>query len=200
MATFYPSPGFRAPSGNPSLSPRRTSERPKGSLPTYSRPQLFRQSFPHAVRPNRFPKSTPRSREVEAMLAVKYRGVDERIADFWHVHQGNKEVLKDVQDTNRRAQEKGQDNIIFFRNLVERGQHAEQQVKKARQETNKHAREFYQPNRVHQGDEELAKEFRDSQQRTLETRSYVKERQREIHEMQTAYRDRRREDRRAGLR
>ncbi|TFY51044.1 hypothetical protein EVG20_g11194 [Dentipellis fragilis] len=205
MTTFYPPPGFRAPSGNTSLAPnkQRIPERPKGSLPTYSRPQLYRQSFPHAVRPNRAPKSTPRSREVEAMLAVKYRGVDERIADFWRVHEGGKEVLKEAQDANRRVQEKAQDNIIFFQNMVERGRHAEQRIKETRQDTIKNSRELeirQEVNRADRTQKEIRKGLHDYDQMASEFKRDRKAKEQHLHQSLTAYRDLRREGRRAGLR
>ncbi|TFY64062.1 hypothetical protein EVG20_g6070 [Dentipellis fragilis] len=116
MATPNPSPGFTLPSTDPTpiLSRRRTNERPKGSLPTYSRPQPWRPSLPHAVRTGYSVKSVRVGKGTEGVLSRRSRDHDE-----------TEQLLKWSADVRQRSRETVQDSINFFGNLEELNPEAE---------------------------------------------------------------------------
>ncbi|KAA1470503.1 hypothetical protein DENSPDRAFT_702634 [Dentipellis sp. KUC8613] len=189
MATpnFFPSSTVRSANASPVVVRRRPKESQKGSLPIYSRPRPYGlPSPPHALR-TRYPlKGRPRGKGAEGVYSRRH-GVDEE----------TKQALKQSEDH-------AQDDPDFFQNLAEYAGQLRQRAEKLIEVTTQESQSFIgirgEANRIFQGIEELEKEQHESHQSTLKTRSYIKERDRELHEMQIAFRERRRADRQAGLR
>ncbi|TFY68389.1 hypothetical protein EVG20_g3578 [Dentipellis fragilis] len=121
MATPNPFSGCKGPSAGPpfALNGRPASERPKGSLPTYSRPQPWRPSLPHTVRtPGYSAKNTRLNKGPEGALARKYREEEKSFADSHRDRSKRVQHDKDVEDLHREADKITQETIFVFQSLV----------------------------------------------------------------------------------
>ncbi|KAA1478342.1 hypothetical protein DENSPDRAFT_845492 [Dentipellis sp. KUC8613] len=105
---------------SPALARRRPNERPKGSLPTYSRPQTYRsQNPPHALRTSSLSTGRYLSKGTKDVLSRQH-GVDDE----------TKQVPKGPEGVREGLREDTQDVLDFLSNVAERAIHLRQRAEK----------------------------------------------------------------------
>ncbi|KAA1476843.1 hypothetical protein DENSPDRAFT_853945 [Dentipellis sp. KUC8613] len=180
---------------SPALARRRPNERPKGSLPTYSRPQTYRsQNPPHALRTSSLLTGRYLSKGTKDVLSRQH-GVDDE----------TKQVPKRPEDVRDGLREDTQDVLDFFSNLAERSIYLRQRAEKASDDITKERERFQgivreELGKMDQNSKNIEKGFQDYDQMVSEFESLKKAKAQEIHTSRTAYRDLRREGRRAAPR
>ncbi|KAA1467344.1 hypothetical protein DENSPDRAFT_832363 [Dentipellis sp. KUC8613] len=204
MAARNPPPGFKRPSTNlsPTVNIRRTSERPKGSLPTYARPQPRPPNPPHAVHaPSGYSaRSKRRSKGTEGVLPQRSRRLEELYAEIHRDDEEREQLMKWSEDVRQKGAEATQSNLAFFENLVGCARQLEQENKETDQTIAELGQEFQGLTqtvaetweRYHKYDQK----FDELREMDKQRRRHIRELQQQMHQSQVRDREFRRERRR----
>ncbi|KAA1478614.1 hypothetical protein DENSPDRAFT_691231 [Dentipellis sp. KUC8613] len=196
MATpnFFPSYTVRSANTSPVVVRRRPKVPPKGSLPVFSRPGVYKPTPKRAV-PTTYPvKGNSRGKGAEGVISRRH-GVDDE----------TQRILKESEAICRRSDEGAQGLRDFWRDFGEDANQLQQKMKDAMENAAKEDKEFQE--RVTRGVDkcdqiikELAEMYEESDRKAIEYRRLSKAQDQQLHEAQVEYREARRANRRAGLR
>ncbi|KAA1476845.1 hypothetical protein DENSPDRAFT_533969 [Dentipellis sp. KUC8613] len=173
---------------------RRPNKCPKGSLPTYSRPKTYRlQTPPHALRTRSLLKDKPHGKGAEGVL-LRRCGVDDE----------TKRVLTWSAEVCQESREAVRDSRAFSSTLVEYGHYADQRIKELKQDITEDTRGLQKSEDVRRGSSRSRRDNREeignAPQIASEFKRDMKTKTERLHQSMVAYRNLRREGRRAGLR
>ncbi|KAA1476825.1 hypothetical protein DENSPDRAFT_933300 [Dentipellis sp. KUC8613] len=174
---------------------RRPNERPKGSLPTYSRPEMYRlPNPPHALRTSSLLKGRYLSK-VTQNVRSRRRGADDE----------SKQVMKQSEDVRHGVREDIQNVLEYLSNLADRAVHIRQRAEKVSEVATKERERIEETSREEVGKnvqirKEIAKEREDRERKVTESRRIRKAQEQQRHQARMEYREFRRDGRRAGLR
>ncbi|KAA1478637.1 hypothetical protein DENSPDRAFT_845774 [Dentipellis sp. KUC8613] len=195
MATPNSSPGPTAGStgASPVVVRRRPKERPKGFLPIFSRPGVYRRPNPTRAVPTTYPvKGKTRSKGAEGLLSC-------------HSDEDDTELLNRSKALRHGLRERAQGLLDFWRDFGEDANQLQQKMKDAMENADKEDKEFQERwtremSEFHQIKKEIAEMCEESDRKAIEHRRISKAQDQRIHEAQVEYRELRRANRRAGLR
>ncbi|KAA1473868.1 hypothetical protein DENSPDRAFT_300599 [Dentipellis sp. KUC8613] len=196
MATPNSSPGPTAGCTDalPVVVRRRPKERPKGSLPIYARPGVYKSPNTKRAVPTTYPvKGNPRGKGAEGLL--KRHSHDE----------DHTELLKPSEALRHELHEDTQDILDFWRDFTERASNFRQEMKDVREDADKDSERVQgivreELGKVDKIKKRLAAMYEESDRKAIEYRRLSKAQDQQLHEAQVEYREARRANRRAGLR
>ncbi|KAA1476848.1 hypothetical protein DENSPDRAFT_874887 [Dentipellis sp. KUC8613] len=195
MATPNSSPGPTTSStdASPVVVRRRPKERPKGSLPIYSRPGAYRRPNPKRAVPTTYPvKGKTRSKGAEGLLSCQSDDEDDT------------ELLNRSKALRHELCE-GAQRILDWRDFEEGANQLQQELKDVMENADKDSERVQgivreELGKIDKIKKRLAEMYEESDRKAIEYRRLSKAQDQQLHEAQVEYREARRANRRAGLR
>ncbi|KAA1478620.1 hypothetical protein DENSPDRAFT_691424 [Dentipellis sp. KUC8613] len=208
---FFPSYTVRSANTSSVVVRRRPKVPPKGSLPVFSRPRVYRPTPKRAV-PTTYPvKGNPRGKGAEGVISRRH-GVDDE----------TQRILKESEALGHELREDTQGILDFWREFTERmfdvysmlrvtdvgmkgASHLQQQMEDVMEDADRDSERVQGIVREELGKvdkimKNIDKAAEDYDRQAIEHRRISKAQDQRIHEAQVEYRELRRDGRRAGLR
>ncbi|KAA1478627.1 hypothetical protein DENSPDRAFT_692087 [Dentipellis sp. KUC8613] len=191
---FFPSYTVCSANASSVVVRRRPKVPPKGSLPVFSRPGVYKPTPKRAV-PTTYPvKGNSRGKGAEGVISRRH-GVDDE----------TQRILKESEAICRRFDEGAQGLRDFWRDFTEDANQLQQEMKDVVEESAKERKEFQERwtrevSKIHQIEKKIAEMCEESDRKAIEYRRISKAQDQQLHQAQVGYREARRANRRAGLR